>query len=109
MKYRYIDNARGLAILMVILVHTSQSVQLEWGIISILSGYGQMGVQLFFVASALTLCLSFHQRKDEPNPILAFYIRRLFRIAPMYYLGLFGYLAFRTLTEYFSIGGVIDT
>jgi peptidoglycan/LPS O-acetylase OafA/YrhL len=46
---------------------------------------GARGVQLFFVASALTLCLSWSARNDGARP---FYIRRFFRIAPMFYLGL---------------------
>ena len=47
-----------------------------------------MGVQLFFVASALTLCLSMEHRGSSKNRIGEFYLRRLFRIAPMYYLGI---------------------
>ena len=92
---------------MVILVHTSNALILDSGVLSILSKYGQMGVQLFFVASAFTLCLSFSKRKDEHAPVLAFYIRRFFRIAPMYYLGIAGYCILRTLINYVNSGEVI--
>lgn len=100
MKYGYIDSIRGIAILMVILVHTSQSLELEAGALNLLSAYGQMGVQLFFVVSAFTLCLSYSRRANESSPVLAFYIRRSFRIAPMYYLGIAGYCLFRILIDY---------
>jgi peptidoglycan/LPS O-acetylase OafA/YrhL len=42
-------------------------------------------VQLFFVASALTLCMSWDARAaSEQAPIGNFYLRRLFRILPMF-------------------------
>ena len=107
MKYGYIDSMRGIAILMVILVHTSNALIVDSGLIGILSKYGQMGVQLFFVASAFTLCLSFAGRKDEYAPILTFYIRRLFRIVPMYYLGIAGYCILLTLINYVHSGEII--
>ena len=44
-----------------------------------------MGVQLFFVASAYTLCLSASRRAE---PVSSFYIRRFFRIAPLYYFAI---------------------
>lgn len=107
MKYRFIDSIRGIAILMVILVHTSQSLVLPDGWVFYMSQYGQMGVQLFFVASAYTLCLSFDSRKEEPYRIRKFYIRRFFRIAPIYYIGIVGYFGYRILLEFIKSGHVI--
>jgi peptidoglycan/LPS O-acetylase OafA/YrhL len=46
-------------------------------------------VQLFFVVSALTLMTSWTERSDGAQ---AFYIRRLFRIAPMFWLAIPFYL-----------------
>lgn len=106
MKYGFIDSIRGIAILMVILVHTSQSLVLPYGWLKFFASYGQMGVQLFFVASAYTLCLSFSKRKNEKNAIAKFYIRRFFRIAPVYYLGIIGYFTFRVLLNYLKIGQI---
>jgi len=65
-----------------------------------------MGRQLFFVASAYTLCISFSKRKNEKNSIKNFYIRRLFRISPIYYLGIIGYFTFRVLLNYIESGQV---
>ena len=42
-----------------------------------------MAVPLFYLLSAYTLCLSSYKRSDEN--ITSFYIRRFFRIAPLFY------------------------
>ncbi len=84
-RYAYIDALRGYAILMVIAVHSSQYFNaLPYGVQK-LANQGARGVQLFFVASALTLCMSWKGRHDGALP---FYIRRFFRIAPMFYLAI---------------------
>jgi exopolysaccharide production protein ExoZ len=86
----YIDALRGYAIVGVIVVHVAQYVpDLEWPL-DVWAVEGARGVQLFFVASALTLMLSWHARADG---IAAFYIRRVFRIAPMFWLAIPLYLA----------------
>ena len=86
----YIDALRGYAILGVIAVHTSQSVpQLEWPL-RLLADQGARGVQLFFVVSALTLMLSWNERGDG---VLPFYVRRLFRIVPMFWLAMVLFVA----------------
>ena len=95
-KLDYIDSLRGIAILLVILVHTSQSVSGLSKISSFVTRYGQMGVQLFFILSAFTLSLSFDKKMDERGALLFFYIRRYFRIAPMYYMGILIYFIFNT-------------
>lgn len=100
MKLDYIDSMRGVAILLVVLVHTEQSIsfilarnnagEISW-LAHTLAFYGQMGVQLFFVVSAFTLCLSWSRRNAEQRKVLCFFIRRLFRIAPQYYFGILLY------------------
>lgn len=93
-KLDYIDALRGLAILGVVLVHTNQfgHLNLPWGIEKVVVK-GARGVQLFFVASAFTLFLSYrHRIHAERFPIRNFFIRRYVRIAPMYYLGVVYYL-----------------
>jgi len=47
---------------------------------------GTMGVELFFVVSAFSLCLSMPVHDREVRPILGFALRRFFRIAPLFYL-----------------------
>lgn len=88
-----VDAMRGIAILVVILVHTSQVIPNlpEWA--RSIAAYGQTGVQAFFVASAYTLCLALEQRSGEPRRLASFYLRRFFRIAPLYYLAIILYFA----------------
>ncbi len=75
---------------MVILVHTSISIADKTPVV-MNAALGQFGVQLFFVSSALTLCLSYEQRLDEKHRLLAFLVRRWFRIAPLYLIGILLY------------------
>jgi len=66
-------------------VHASQA-SVEWGGAGrTLVNQGARGVQLFFVASALTLVMSWTSRNDGA---VRFYVRRMFRIAPMFWLGI---------------------
>lgn len=87
-KLDYVDVMRAFAILMVITRHTAESFHGLSAIVDGLARFGQMGVQLFFVTSAYTLCLSYERRTAEINAVLNFYIRRFFRIAPIYYFAI---------------------
>lgn len=95
-KLRYVDALRGLAITGVMLVHCGQfgsGERLLPPLFRTIVNQGQLGVQLFFVVSAFTLFLSLRRRMGvEKAPVRNFFIRRFFRIAPMYYLGICFYL-----------------
>jgi len=93
----HVDSMRGIAILLVVMVHTAQSVDGKPEALRLFTDYGQMGVQAFFVASAYTLCHSWFGRADEGDRLSAFWIRRYFRIAPLYFLGIPLYLLVETL------------
>ncbi len=88
--FEYIDALRGIAILLVILVHTGQKIigLPQWG--KSITDAGQFGVQLFFIVSAMTLFMSYEQRekKDGKNTRKFFFIRRIFRILPLFYVAL---------------------
>jgi exopolysaccharide production protein ExoZ len=87
-RFAYIDALRGYAILGVIAVHSSQLFHgLEWPVRAI-ADQGARGVQLFFVVSALTLTASWQSRGDGALP---FWVRRAFRIAPMFWIAVAGY------------------
>lgn len=101
-KYQYVDAMRGIAILMVIMLHMSWSVDALYPLnttLRLIANYCQMGVQLFFVASAYTLSMSYTKRSGEPHNIISFYIRRVFRIAPLYYLGIVTYFLLKVIIE----------
>jgi peptidoglycan/LPS O-acetylase OafA/YrhL len=95
-KFDYIDSLRALAILGVVMVHTCLYGKLNpSGTVANILVSGKNGVQLFFLASAFTLFLSYKNRSaNEIFPVRNFFIRRFFRIAPMYYLGI-GYFLFQ--------------
>lgn len=87
-KYDYIDALRGIAVLGTLMVHSSQQGLHDYpeGVMKFVMS-GGLGVQLFFVMSALTLFMSMNKRKvEEKRPITNFFIRRFFRIAPLFYL-----------------------
>lgn len=84
-RYPYIDAMRGYAILLVIAVHSSQYFNSLPVAVRTLADQGARGVQLFFVLSAMTLCMSWQAHHDGAIP---FFIRRIFRIGPMYYLSI---------------------
>ena len=87
---KYIDAVRGYAILGVIMIHVLTVVQPKNIYLQLLANKGKYGVQLFFIASAFTLFLSQERRREVGKK--SFFIRRFFRIAPMYYIGIFIYL-----------------
>lgn len=97
-KLQYIDSLRAIAILMVVMTHSDRFIVGLQSASIHFANFGQMGVQLFFIVSAFTLCLTFDNRKNEEKSLSKFYIRRFFRIAPLYYFGIFLYFI------YFSIG-----
>jgi len=88
-RYPYIDALRCFAILFVIACHSSQNAPESSGFIRLLIDQGQRGVQLFFVISAFTLLIAWNARHENT---LSFYLRRLFRIAPMFWLSILLYL-----------------
>lgn len=90
--FDYIDLLRGIAILGVLSAHatlgmsaagfTQLPLHVEW-----LLGAGKHGVSLFFVVSAYTLMRSLDERRNDGESLFVPYlIRRIFRIAPAYYL-----------------------
>lgn len=107
-KLAVIDAARGWAILMVIIVHTAGLLpELPWPVRK-LTNYGWFGVELFFIASAFTLLLSWHKREMPlSEKVTGFYIHRFLRIAPMYYFGAALYFIIRPPGESFEFSQLL--
>lgn len=88
--YQFLDSLRGIAVLGVVAVHTVQNFHAP--AIESLLGLGKYGVQLFYIVSAFSLCLSLDQRtRNERRPLLNYALRRFFRIAPLFYLAIVVY------------------
>ncbi len=83
----YLDCIRGYAILMVIVCHlTSVYPELPYPVAR-QAVNGWYGVQLFFLASTITLLMSWRsQAARGGNDLRAFALRRLFRVAPAFYV-----------------------
>lgn len=96
-RLAWIDALRGIAIFSVLIAHSS-SHSSAWigafpGSLQALTWYTSRGVQLFYLISAFTLFLSLNSRKKvEKRPLLNFFLRRFFRIAPLYYCAIAFYL-----------------
>jgi peptidoglycan/LPS O-acetylase OafA/YrhL len=80
-----LDALRGIAIFGVCLVHATVLVNPS-GALLVFGGSGQRGVQLFYIISAFTLCLSLDLPRSEKQRLRNFYLRRFFRIAPLFYV-----------------------
>ena len=98
-KFAWIDAVRGYAILLVVMVHSAQPI-FGGGITGVLNS-GSLGVQLFFIASSFTLFYSLEKRTriDQKLTTTFFFIRRLFRIAPLYWIAIVFYVIYAQLHE----------
>ncbi len=94
-KLSYLDATRGFAITAVIFYHVAAYGTNDFGpVLRTIFLLGSHGVQLFFIASAFTLFMSYHNRKNQATGTTRnFFIRRYFRIAPMYGIAIVYYLS----------------
>lgn len=94
-KFEFIDALRGVAALTIIVFHTVYipipNLQFP-AIFGKFISVGGIGVTLFFAISAFTLYSSASSRKEESKKIIKFYLRRFFRIAPLFYCMIFFYV-----------------
>ncbi len=80
-----LDGLRAIAVLTVLLSHTSGRDQALGPQLDFL-GIGHVGVYLFFVLSAFLLGLGLLNSGITAQSVRNFYLRRIFRIIPLYYL-----------------------
>jgi peptidoglycan/LPS O-acetylase OafA/YrhL len=99
-RYSWVNALRGYAIVMVVLVHTSQVFKVS-NFIKIISDRCDLGVQLFFIMSSFTLFNSYSKRivLEGDSLVQNFFIRRFFRIAPYYYVAGLTYVFFKLFVK----------
>jgi peptidoglycan/LPS O-acetylase OafA/YrhL len=113
--FTQLDGLRTIAFLGVFLFHCYYSAppplanHQAYRVLHFLTGNGDLGVNFFFVLSGflITYLLLAEERATGRIRIGAFYLRRILRIWPLYYLTLgFGYFAFPALVS--LAGGYIE-
>jgi peptidoglycan/LPS O-acetylase OafA/YrhL len=80
-----LDGIRGLAILPIIALHSGVSI-CPPGLVHNVVGLGWVGVDLFFVLSGFLITGILLDSKGDKDFFRRFYLRRVFRIFPIYYL-----------------------
>lgn len=104
-----IDALRGYAIVLVLTAH-SATPNIVWPVRRVML-MGVYGVQLFFIASAVTLLMSW-SRSTKPFGIKTcqFLLHRFFRIAPLYFLAIaFYWFVNNVALKEFSMARLLST
>ncbi len=97
-----LDGVRAIAALMVVTLHVNEAAGVPWKVnqdplLTTVAVFGRMGVDLFFVLSGFLLFMPYAKallfQEKWPSP-RTFYLRRMFRIWPGYYVSLFAMIFF---------------
>ncbi len=109
-RHAALDGLRGIAILMVLVMHcyvivpTPEGVAMHDGLKRACSLFFS-GVDLFFVLSGFLIGGILLDHRDAPNLLSGFFARRFFRIAPLYALLLVTYFFARELPGLGAMSG----
>jgi peptidoglycan/LPS O-acetylase OafA/YrhL len=99
-----LDGLRGLAILLVLFYHYVESSPLLPRFISVAGRLSWSGVDLFFVLSGFLIGGILLNARESPNYFKAFYVRRAYRILPVYAVTLAAFWLIRIWSHLESSG-----
>lgn len=91
-KLKTLDILKGIAIIMIILVHNRHFIMKDMSGFRQLINFGQMGCQIFFVVSGMSLCYSWtnqitkNKSYSTTKHYFSFMKRRLLRLAPGFWI-----------------------
>ncbi|KGO92510.1 acyltransferase family protein [Flavobacterium subsaxonicum] len=89
-RIKSLDGIRAISILMVLIGHASETMpkSLKENILFMFIANGSLGVKIFFVISGflITKLLLIEKKKNGKINLKDFYLRRIFRIFPVFYL-----------------------
>jgi len=95
-RYNSLDALRGLAALMLLVFHVKGIPNLEiTGELGKVVSFFGAGVPLFYALSAFSLMVGYHDILQSPGGLVHFYVRRVFRILPLFYTVLIFWLFIR--------------
>jgi peptidoglycan/LPS O-acetylase OafA/YrhL len=104
-RFLSFDALRGLAIIWIVIYHMTvhgfkQTLNIPIWITPYVQDATYGGVFLFFITSAFLLCYTMTIHQIESKPLISFYIRRFFRIAPLFY----AFLIYQVLLDALKLG-----
>jgi peptidoglycan/LPS O-acetylase OafA/YrhL len=100
-RYPGLDSLRAYAACSIIAFHMVHAAKASLpGPLAFLGSYLGFGVPLFFVVSAFSMSVGYHGRMRSGGDCRRFYLRRLARIAPLFY----GVLLYQLFYLYFRYG-----
>lgn len=102
-RWSQLDGLRGVAALMILAFHSFQFI-VHAPVISHLLRFGWSGVDLFFVLSGFLIGNQLQRNKAKPKYFSSFYLKRICRICPLYFLCIAGaFICMRSMQVVCSI------
>ncbi|WP_158630097.1 acyltransferase [Cohnella sp. AR92] len=105
-KLHRIQYLRAFAVVLVLLFHATITLneRINYEYASGIFGFGYMGVDLFFVISGFIICYIHYSDFGERRRLRSYYVRRMTRIYPVYWIVLVPVIAFNFLVPSYGDG-----